>query len=512
VNRVGARAERERDLASLPLRAPPHSQSAPIDVNAALLALDAKLAAGNVPALSSYWKGEAARFYGHQSARTLVECVGRGGDKSRTSTKMAIAETLFGAFDIPPGERHYYTHVAENRDEASKTLGVLEQYLRVLSVPFERAGDTIELGRLPRGIKVLACRVGAVSGWRCIGWTADECAKWSSEGADPTSEVLTSIRAMTVTHPSARGRIFSSPMGILGHFYEAWSRGNTDAQLVGWAPTWVANPTVTEARTRELERDERRWRREYGAEPTQDTDQSMFSATLLERATRKHEGDVQAEAGVSYVAAMDPGFVRNPWTFVIAGKRLVNGRVKRSVVLAREWRGTDAHPNDPRRILREIAPLCRLYSIDGVYTDQYEKYGLQAIAEEPGIDLSVWVHGETGEARLARYEDLQMKLSDDEIELPRNLQMRADLLAVTQRQTTAGGFTVHLPETSDGRHADYAPSVTLALHKCFIDPVVTEVPPEVGTPAYYAAEQQRLLASMHKQWQNRKDEAADPYA
>jgi hypothetical protein len=476
----------------------------------ALLDIDAALEREGVPPISPYWRGEAERFYRHASARLLVECVGRGGDKSRTSTKMAIAEVLAGSFRVPPGERHYFTHVAENRDEAAKTLAVLEQYLRILRVGFARSSDTIELQQLPLGFKVLACRVGAVSGWRCIGWTADECAKWDNEGTDPSTEVIASIRAMTVTHPEARGRMFSSPLGILGHFYDTWIRGDAADQVVGHAASWEANPSITEERTRQLERDERKWQREYKAVPTQETDQSMFTAVLLDRVTRATPGDVPKEGGVTYVAAMDPGYVRNPWTFVIAGKRLVGNRVKRSVVLAREWRGTDAYPNDPRRILREIAPLCRLYGIDGVYTDQYEKYGLQAIAEEPEIAIGVWVRDQNATARLASYEALLMEISDDEVELPKHEQLRADLLAVRQR-LTPNGFTVHLPQTPDGRHADFASSVTLAIANCRIDPEVVEVVYPTGSPEYYAKQcrewEERQIAQLEARWQAENEEA-----
>jgi hypothetical protein len=233
----------------------------------ALLDLDAALAAAGVPRMSAFWRREAKRFYLHPTAKLLVECVGRGGDKSRTSVKMAIAETLADCEPVPPGERHYFTHISENVSEASKTAGILESYLRTLAVPFARAGDTIELQGLPRGFKILACRVGAVSGWRAYGWTADENSKWSNDGSDPSAEVIASIRAMTVTHPRARGRMFSSPLGITGHFHETWSKGDTAAQLAGHAATWISNDSVTEEQTRALEPDPRVWSREYAAIP-----------------------------------------------------------------------------------------------------------------------------------------------------------------------------------------------------------------------------------------------------
>jgi len=232
-----------------------------------LLGISAKLASAGVPPLSDYWRAEAERFYTHPSARVLVECVGRGGDKSRTSAMMAVAEVLAGEFAVPAGERHHFVHVSENREEAAKTLSILEQYLKILGVPCTRAGDTIELDSAPRGFKVLACRIGAVSGPRCIGWTADEAAKWGDEGVDPTAEVIASIKGMTITHAGARGRIFSSPMGAAGTFYETWAAGDTDAQITGHAASWEANPSITEAQCHILFPDPREFNREARAIP-----------------------------------------------------------------------------------------------------------------------------------------------------------------------------------------------------------------------------------------------------
>lgn len=463
------------------------------DVFAALLDIDAALVRAGVPPVSPFWRGEAERFYKHPSALLLVECVGRGGDKSRTSTKMAIAEVLAGQFNIPPGERHYFTHVAENRDEASKTLGVLEQYLRILRVKFARSGDTIELGELPRGFKVLACRVGAVSGWRCIGWTADECAKWDNDGADPSAEVIASIRAMTVTHPDARGRMFSSPLGILGHFHDTWSLGTTPEQVSGHAASWEANPSITEERTRALERNERKWKREYAAIPTQETDESMFSGALLDRVTRKQPGDIPREPGVTYVAAQDVGFVRNPWSLAIACKRWVDGRVKRSLAATKEWRGTADRPLDPAHVLGEIAAICRSYGVVGVWSDQFEQFSLASVARRPEIDIGVWVEHIQAPERLSRYESLLTMMSDSEIDLPPDVVLRADLLAVRQKLTTSG-FTISIPESSDGRHGDRGVSAVLALSKADAAPLDLGPPP--GTQAYFAKQEADLLARM----------------
>ena len=48
-----------------------------------LQGISGRLVAANVPGLPPYWRSECERFYGHETAKVLVECVGRGGDKSR---------------------------------------------------------------------------------------------------------------------------------------------------------------------------------------------------------------------------------------------------------------------------------------------------------------------------------------------------------------------------------------------------------------------------------------------
>lgn len=434
-------------------------------VFAALLDISRALEKAGVPPLSPYWKNEAERFYLHSSARLLVECVGRGGDKSRTSTMMAVAETLAGDFRIPPGERHYFVHVAENRDEAAKTISIVARYLEILGVPFTRSADTIELEQLPRGIRVLACRVGAVSGFRCFGWTADENAKWDTEGADPSAEVIASIRAMTVTHTEARGRMISSPLGIVGHFFDTWQKGDTDSQVVGHAPSWEANPSITEAQTRALEVDDRKWAREYKAIPTSELDESLFSAAAIDRAARRDANEIPPESGQHFVAGLDPGFRGNGFTFVVSTAKLApDGRTIRSVVLARELRGSKSAPLDADRAIVWLKEPYQRYRLPSIRTDQYSFDVLQVLARRHGIVLTR--EPSTATSNLERYEKLATYLNANELEIPNLPQLRADLLGVVRR-ITSNGFVIHLTRTSDGRHCDFAPATALALTGLF---------------------------------------------
>lgn len=242
------------------------------------------LAAHGVPSPSDRWMYEAERFYLHPTAKTWLSCVGRGGGKNHVAIFCGLSESVHGVWRIPPGERHYFVEVGENTGEAAKTLRQWSAYLRLLDIEHRATADTIdfvdeELAHL--GVKCLSCRIGAVSGFRSIGDNLQEVAKWSNEGINPAEEVAASAVAQTVTHPQARHRRFSSPLGTEGFFQEAVELGDTDHQIVTRGSSWDFNPAITEAATRLLEKDEKKWRREYLAEP-QASQSSAFDPDAID--------------------------------------------------------------------------------------------------------------------------------------------------------------------------------------------------------------------------------------
>jgi hypothetical protein len=493
----------------------------------AYLDIDSALAKHGVHRTSPVWLKEIERFYAHPTARLLVAMVGRGGVKSVTSCKMALAETLSGDWRVPPGEMHFYTHISENVSEAKKTQGILERYLRFLGVAFDKSENTLTMRELPLGFKILAARVGGVSGWRAFAWTADENAKWNDGGVDPSGEVLSSIRAMTVTHPNARGRMFSSPLGTSGEFHDTWKLGDTDEQTVCQYPTWIANPSVTEEQTKKLERNPDKWRREYAAIPIEGNAESLFSAEMIRRAlrpqedrpahvqrktptadnfVREHPWAIPPEPGVTYTAAMDPALSRNTWAFVIAGRRRCkDGRVRRSIVFAKEWTGSRDRPLDPFVVLGEIATILREYDLLEVRTDQHHGTSLQAIANRSEIDIYVRVEPATQVSNLAGYESMYTQLADGEIELPDYGALREDLLGV-RRVVTGNGISVKLDSVGD-RHSDFAPAVSKAIANAKAEPEVQG--PAAGSPAALKLEEQRCEADLIARLERSKQEASD---
>ncbi len=240
-----------------------------------------------VPRPSDAWMREVRRFYTHPTAKVWLSMCGRGAGKNLVGILCDLTEVLCGDFTIPPGEIHYQVQVSENRQEAEKTLRQMAQYLTLLGVPHTSTADTIQLGGelANRGVKVLASRIGAVSGFRSTGFTAQEIAKWNNEGTNPAAEISASANAQTITHRQARKRYFSTPMGTQGFFPERAAMGDTDAQIVTRGASWLFNPTITEADTRALEPHEPTWRREYLGIPSEGAN-GVFSAEDIDAAIR----------------------------------------------------------------------------------------------------------------------------------------------------------------------------------------------------------------------------------
>jgi hypothetical protein len=435
----------------------------------------------SMPAMSSWWREKLGDFY-DTTIRESAWRVGRRGGKSSSLCRVAVAEALYGEHYVAPGDTPVVALIAQDRKRAAELLVTLGAILNACEVEHKSTADKIACKDLRVEFRVFTATIAGVSGATCICVICDEVSKWrdADTGANPATEVLASVRPTMATIPRARMFLSSSPLGSLDAHAKAVDRGNTASQRVYVAPTWVAHPELTEEWTHSLEPNESYWSREYAAIPTEGDALSMLASAWLDAAER--DGELPYERGHYYVGAMDPGYSRNPWTFVLATRRWACGKLKNAIVVAREWKGSSRAPNDPEAVMGEITEICQRYQAVGVYTDQYEAHALKSIAVRKGLLLSV---GERGAGdRLGRYEAMATLLANGEVELPKSDVIRADLLSIRQK-ITPNGFTIDLPETSDGRHADYAPSIALALSKCTADPVM-------GAPRISDEEKSRL--------------------
>jgi hypothetical protein len=231
-------------------------------------AMDRALVEHGFPATSPWWRETLARFYA-SGKRTLVLRVGRRGGKSSTLVRVGVAEALFGDHRIPAGDTGVVGFVSVSRDESASRLRTVESILRALGVGFRRAGDAVELEGRPIVFRTFTASIAGVSGFTSIAFFGDELAKWRDHetGANPAGEVIGSATPTIATMPHARMFLSSSAFGIEDYHFQRFEQGDGPAQMVAFAPTWVANPTISEQQTRELESDDRTWRREFAGIP-----------------------------------------------------------------------------------------------------------------------------------------------------------------------------------------------------------------------------------------------------
>ena len=412
----------------------------------------------------------------------VVVIAGVRGGKSLLAACAAVKGCL--AADLSRLKLHEvprFAIVAPTVDNAQATFrlltgGVLASPRLSRLVVGEPTTDTLTLRR-PDGrvveIVVVAASRGAVtmrSRW-LVGFVLDEVALFGSE---PTGAVVNAEELLrggeTRLVPGAQGWLISSPFGPQGLLYELYRDhfGKPGRVLVVHAPTRAMNPTFPAEQIEAIRaRQPDVAAREYDALWT-DAETAFLQSDSIDRATRT-ELEIPPEEGHYYVAVIDPATRGNGWTLAIACLRTTATGLRRSIVLAREWRGSKVAPLSPKATLAEIATIVKPYGLDMIYTDQYAGDALADLAI--GFGITLVIEAATQASKMEIYRSLETLLRTDAAELPPIPQVRQDLLGV-RRHVGRSGVTAELARTADGRHADFAPSIATALAKATVEPVV----------------------------------------
>lgn len=409
-----------------------------------LLRLDAKLARKGHHPLTPWWKEQLGRWYAHPTARTLVGRVGRGGVKSNTSVKVSLNEVLFGDWKIPPGEVHFWAYASTSIGEARQRLRLIERQLTDLGVKYDRSGEELVLRDMPRGWRVFAATVGAVSGFRCFGRSGDELAKWTaSDGAaNPASEVVASMTAMAVNHAGARALLISSPVSFDDFHAQRFALGDTADQLVCAAPTWLANPSTTEEQCRRAEPDARIFAREYAAIP-QDAKLAAFDAAAVARVFEDAADDGFDHGAFGVIDASSGK--KDSWTFGVASWR---GRERTSRRLVFRFVGgiggnfwSQEAAGD--QIVERVGLAMRQHGVRHVFADQRESLMLASAFTRHGLKLVEipWTAPRKERAVTA----VRRWLAEDRVKVvptaPGAAKLRSELLAFEERVTSSGSLT-----------------------------------------------------------------------
>lgn len=410
-------------------------------------AFDDALAEYGIPPASTWWRETLGRLYSSGETR-LVARVGRGGAKSHTMTKCAVFEALYGTWTVPPGECHYYALVSVSKDEAAERRRLIRQILDALGVPCDSTGDVITLRDRPLGFRVFANDGRAVRGFRCFGFTCDELAFWSyeSDAADPASEVIASLEAMTVTHPKAKSFFVSSP----------WSHDDEHARMydagvgvTAQAPSWIANPAVNtrESCLAKARGDMRLFRRDYEGIP-QAAESAVFDPEDL---TRAFEREPPQQWREFFLAIDASGLSARGDTFAWAVCGVAEDGTLH-VVHVDGVRGSEGRTT--RHVIDRLVETAAQCGATRAFGDQHSsKWIADALA---GTRLHFQQLAWTADSKMVAVDELRRLMRDNQIGLVNEPRLKEELFGLQGRLSPNGRETFH----TNGR--DFASTVITA--------------------------------------------------
>lgn len=343
-------------------------------------ALDALLVQHGFPPTSPWWRQQIARFFGLGRRRWVIRA-GRRAGKSSTLARLAVAWALWGAWSVPAGDIAVVPFVSVDRDEAAARLRTIGAILDALGILHEPRSDEIEItGARPVLFRVTTCSTRGTVGFTSIACFCDEVARWESRetGANPAREVIGSLAPTMATQPMAFMVLSSSPWSVDDYHAEQFDLGDSAHQVVSFAPTWVANPTISEQQTHDLEPDQKVWQREYAAEPGVTTSLALDGEDLKACTGRAPLGtrsfgflplDASSLRGDTF--AWLEGYQTTAGELVIADVRGFEGDELRNVSM--------------RDVVRTIAGRAHTLGVRVIYGDQREDASLTSMFAEEGI-------------------------------------------------------------------------------------------------------------------------------
>lgn len=357
------------------------------DLFAAYQGLDASLVEAGFEPTSPWWLEQLRQVFSRHSRRALRRWIiraGRRGGKSSTLCRLAVLIALFGEWSVPPGDTAVIAIVSVKTDEAAARLRTIKSILSALGLRFDERGTELELrGERPLLFKVFPCNVDSV-GFTSVLVIGDEVARWESRdtGANPAQEVIGSLAPTMATQPTAFMVLSSSPWSTDDFHAKCFDQGDTATQLVSHAPTWIANPTITEAETHELEPDERVWAREYAAVPGATISAALDPVDVAAAFGRAPTGKL----GRGFLA-IDASSLRGDAFAWIAGRESDAGEL---VVLECDaFEGEQLRNVSMRDVVKRIAARADEWGARPIFGDQREEASLTSMFAEEGGALEV---------------------------------------------------------------------------------------------------------------------------
>jgi hypothetical protein len=204
---------------------------------------------------------------------------------------------------------------------------------------------------------------------------------------------------------------------------------------------------VLEQQTRDLEPDERIWRREYAAIP-QTGSLAVFEPEAIVRAFLPPAG-VPKPFGRFGVIDASSG-KKDAWTFGVASWCDVAG--KRQLVFDKidGFDGTFFQQQSGEAIVQAVADCLKGFGVRHVIGDQREAFMVSSAFRRHGIRFTELPWSQPNKERAVSV--VRRWLAEDRLVLPEHEKMKDELLEFEERVTTSGAFTFGARGTG---HDDY---------------------------------------------------------
>jgi hypothetical protein len=424
--------------------------------------IDAALVEARFEPTSAWWLGELRRFFSRKRRRWIVR-VGRRGGKSSTLCRLAVVVALFGAWSVPVGDIAVVPFVSVRTDEAAARLRTIRAILEALDLDFDERGNEIELkGERAVLFKVFPCNIDSV-GFTSILVVGDEVARWESRdtGANPAKEVCGSLAPTMATQPTAFMVLSSSPWSSDDYHAEQFDLGETDHQMVSYAPTWVAHPAITEDETHALEPDHRVWSREYAAVPGATVSKALDPADVVACFGRQPAGKL----GRGFLA-IDASSLRGDGFAWVAGRESDEGELV--VLEADAIEGAELRDVTMADVVERVVARAAAWEVTRIFGDQREEAGLRSLFAQHDVALEIYTW--TEQSKEEAFQRLRRLLRERKVLLVDHPPLRREV----------GDVKAHLLPSGRTRYGlnglDYASALVTLVHAvlagdCLVAPI-----------------------------------------
>lgn len=368
---------------------------------------------------------------------------------------------MWGQHKIQPGDPGIVAVVSVNKDQAFERIDTIESILKACKIPYKRTGDTIELPERNIKFKAFAASTMAAAGFTAICVIADEVSLWRNEktGANPAETILAFLRPTMATQPNAKMFLSSSPFSTLDAHHKACEMGSNATQIVRYAPTWVANPTITEEQSHVLEPDPIEWNRQFNAIPMSAGSLCFFDPIAIERAIDTSLIlPLSPRAGDIVTAGGDFGFRSDSSALAVAYRR---GETYYTAELL-ELRPQPEEPLKPSMVVKTFADVLKTHGCSYLTADGHYRQSISEHLETENLHFTIAPEGAKGNQEV--YVRFRRLLLDGQIKLPNNERLLDQLKQVTSQPTAGGAISIKQPRTSGG-HGDVVSALVLACYQ-----------------------------------------------